>query len=338
VAVVAVAHWVIVTRLKEDAPLVLFAAAAAALTFWRGLGPGMLASSLGTAVGTRISFPQFAGTAGYSEHVSVEALLLFGGSMFTCWLIYRLRAQQEDAEAVRVRRNEALAFVSHELRQPLSNIKLAASLLERDLSESNRTRATRLIGRSASRLGKVIDDLADVTRLQSSSVTVDRTLVRLQKPMLAAVEEARPEIDRRQQILEVDVPPDPPLWMHGDAVRLQQVFGNLLSNASKYSPEGAEISLSARKEMGRAVVVVRDTGLGIRSEMLEPIFGLFVRENDHAEGLGIGLTLARDLVTLHAGRITAQSDGPGRGSAFVVELPLVAGEIPSFDLEAHEVS
>jgi signal transduction histidine kinase len=325
VAVTTVVHWVIVLRLGENPPLFLFAATAAALTFWRGLGPGMLASSLGSAVGSSLYAVPVNEFAGHKESVPLETLILFAGSMFICWLIYRLRVDQEDAQAVQGRRNDALAFVSHELRQPLSNIKLAAAILERDPSEETRGRVAKLILRSATRLGTVIDDLADLTRLQASAIRVDRTVLRLQDTILAATDAARPAIEQKQQRLETDVTLDPPLWISGDAMRLEQVFGNLLSNACKYSPEGAEISISSREEHGRAVVVVRDTGVGIRRDMLEAIFDPFVRESTgSAEGLGIGLTLARTLVTQHGGQIAAHSDGPGRGSAFVIELPLLA--------------
>ena len=246
--------------------------------------------------------------------------------MFVCWLIYRLKADQEMIEAVHDRRNDALAFVSHELRQPLSNVKLASAMLERDRSEITRERATRLISRSASRLGKVIDDLADVTRLQSQSLRIDRKPLRLQDSILAAAEGAAPGIEQRQQYFEVDVPADPPQWITGDPDRLQQVFTNLLSNASKYSPEGAEISISSRLQNGKAVVIVRDTGIGIRRDMLERIFEPFVREAGAvAGGLGIGLTLVRNLVNAHDGHISVHSEGPGLGSAFTLELPVTAG-------------
>jgi signal transduction histidine kinase len=326
VAATAVIHWALLPWLGEEPPLVLFAAMAAALTSWRGLGPGMLASSLGTSVGSLLFIRPFDGFPGRTGNVPVETVLLFAGSMFTCWLIYRLKVDQENVEAVRDRKNDALAFVSHELRHPLSNIQLAAVMLERDRSEEMRHRATKLILSSAARLGQVIEDLGDVTRLQAEGLRIDPTMLRLQDTILAAAEAAGPGITHRQQYFEIDVPVDPPLWIRGDAVRLQQVFANLLSNASRYSPEGAEIAISAREEDRRAVIVVRDTGVGIRRDMLERIFDPFVRESaGMADGLGIGLTLVRSLVTQHGGRITADSEGPGRGSAFVIELPLVAG-------------
>jgi signal transduction histidine kinase len=325
VGVTTVVHWVIALRLGDNSPLFLFAATAAALTFWRGLGPGMLASSLGSAVGP--SLQPLSEFAGHRSNVPLETLLLCAGSLFTCWLIYRLRVDQEDAQVIHSRRTDALAFVSHELRNPLFNIQLAAELLERERDRSAETRgAAKLILQSAARLGRVIDDLDDVSRLQASAIRITPTLLRLQHTILAAVEAAGPAIELRHQHLEIDVPLDPPLWINGDDVRLQQVFSNVLLNACKYSPRCADIVISAREENGRAVIVVRDTGVGIRPEMLEHIFDPFVREADAAaDGIGIGLTLVRNLVMQHGGQITAHSEGLGLGSTFRIELPLVAG-------------
>ena len=323
VSLTGVVHSVITLRLGQN-PLFLFLLTAAALTFWRGLGPGMLASSLGSSMGSALYAFPVGNVTPPQGNVPVEMLLMFAGSMFTCWLIYRLRVDQEDAQAVQGRRNNALAFVSHELRQPLSNITLAAAILERDRSEAMVKRAATLIMRSSARLGAVIDDLADVAQLQVDAIRVDHKVMPLQDSIMAAVEAARPASEQKQQYLEIDVPSDP-MWVSGDAMRLEQVFGNLLSNACKYSPEGAEIRVSARKESEQAVVAISDSGFGIRRDMLDAIFDPFVRDSTGgADGLGIGLTLVRNLVTQHGGRISARSDGPGRGSTFVVELPLVA--------------
>jgi signal transduction histidine kinase len=324
VSLTGVVHCVIALRLGQN-PLFLFLMTAAALTFWRGLGPGMLASSLGSSIGSALYAFPFSEAATTRGSLTVDMLLMFVGSMFTCLLIYRLRVDQEKAQAVEGRRSDALAFVSHELRQPLSNIKLAATILERDPSEATVKRATSLIMRSSARLGAVIDDLADVTQLQVGAIRVNRTVMPLQDSILAAIEAARPAIEQKQQYLEIDVPLDPPMRVSGDAMRLEQVFANLLSNACKYSPEGAEIRVSAREESGQAVVAIRDTGMGIRRDMLETIFDPFVRDSSGgAEGLGVGLTLVRNLVRQHGGQIAARSDGPGRGSTFRVELPLAA--------------
>jgi signal transduction histidine kinase len=262
-----------------------------------------------------------------SGSVPVESSLLLAESLFVCWLIYRLKDENESTAEVHSRRDDALAFVSHELRHPLSNIQLAASMLQRDRSDQTRDRATQLIARSAERLGRVIDDLVDVTRLKGDTIRVETTDVTLQDVIAAAADAANPAIAHRQQFLDVDLSLNPPLRVRGDALRLQQVFGNLLSNASRYSPEGAEISITTRTEDRHAVVTVRDTGVGIRREMLDRIFEPFVRESGGtSEGLGIGLTLAKTVVERHGGRITAESEGPGRGSTFSVVLPLAAAD------------
>jgi signal transduction histidine kinase len=322
IAVTTALHWFIVIRLGEN-PLFLFAVTAAAVTFWRGLGPGMLASSLGSAIGSSLYSAPINQIGRHQGNIPVETVLLFAGSMFTCWLIYRLRVDQEDTRLQQDRRNNALAFVSHELRQPLSNVVLAADLLDRDPSDQSRIHVTNLIKRSAGRLESIIDDLVDVTRMDGGAITVDLAVMSLQESIIRAIDDARPEIERKQQTIHVDVPAAPPLWIRGDAKRLEQVFGNVLSNASKYSPDGAEISVSCRDGFGRAAVVVRDTGLGIARDRLQAIFEPFVRETANAaSGLGIGLTLARTLAAEHGGRISAHSEGPGRGSTFVIDLPL----------------
>lgn len=316
VAFTAAVHWALLPWLGAKPPLVLFAATAAALTFWRGLGPGMLASTMGTAVGSSLFIRPFG-----AEALQLEVAILFGGSLAICWMIYRLRADQETTEEAHQRRDHALAFVSHELRHPLANIQLAASMLQRDRSDVTRDRAAALIARSASRLGRVIDDLVDISTLRADAITVRFDEITLQDVVAASADAAALGVASRQQCLEVRLP-DAPVRVRGDGIRLQQVLGNLLSNASRYSPEGAEISIVLEADADHARVVVRDTGVGIKHDMLERIFDPFVRESGGtAEGLGIGLTLARTLVLRHGGRISADSAGPGRGSTFTVELP-----------------
>jgi signal transduction histidine kinase len=320
VAATTALHFAILPWLGDKPPLILFAATAAALTSWRGLGPGMLATSLATPIGSMLVQP--AGTG--DGNMPIENSLMFASSMFICWLIYRIKSEQEKVDDVHDRKDHTLAFVSHELRQPLATVYLAAAMLERDGSDESRERAAALILRSAARLSKVVDDLVDVTRLQGEGLRIEPAPMRLQDAIVAAAELAGPAIAQRWQSLEVDVTAAPPLWIHGDAARMQQVVDNLLSNASRYSPEGAEISIAARADGDRAVITVRDSGIGIRRDMLKRVFDPFVRESySGAEGLGIGLALVRELVRKHGGTISAHSDGAGRGSTFIVELPLV---------------
>jgi signal transduction histidine kinase len=322
VAATALLQWTLLPLLDGKPQLVLFAVVAGALTAWRGFGPGILASSLGTSVGSLLYIQPF--TDGRTGSVPIETALLLSSSLVICWLIYRLKVEQETVADVHERRNDALAFVSHELRQPLSMVYLAAGMLAKDASEETRERVSQLIVSSATRLSRFVEDLVDVTRLQGNGFRIDPVPLRLQDVILAAVQTALPAITQRQQRLEVAVPMEPSLRVNGDAGRLQQVMANLLSNACRYSPEGAEIAVSARKAHNMAIVTVRDSGVGIARDMLERIFDPFVREFDgRADGLGIGLTLARRLVTLHGGRIYARSDGPGRGSEFTIELPLL---------------
>jgi signal transduction histidine kinase len=322
VAVTAAIHFALLPWLGARSPLMLFAVMAAALTFWRGLGPGILATSLGAPVGSFLIQP--IGSAGlYTGSAPVEFSVMFASSLTICWLIYRLKVEQENVGDIYHRKDHALAFVSHELRQPLATVHLAAAMLERDRSDESRDRAALLIQRSAARLSKVVEDLVDVTRLSGEGLRIHPAPMRLQDAVLGAVETLGPTIVQRGQSLNLHVPVEPPLWINGDASRLQQVFDNLLSNATRYSPEGAEIAISSFVDNGRAVVVVRDTGIGISRDMIDRVFEPFVRESYNTpEGLGLGLTLVRDLVTKHGGHISAQSDGPGRGSIFTVELPL----------------
>jgi signal transduction histidine kinase len=316
-------HWLMIPYLGAKPPLVLITATAAAMTFWRGLGPGLVTSMVGSAVGSSLFLSPDHQLASINGSVPFETLVLFAGTLFTCWLIFRLKSDNEDIEVVEVRRTDAMAFVAHELRNPLFNIQMAASMLEREPSEETR-RATRLILSSANRLGSVIDDLADVIRLQANGIEISPSELCLQDVVMAAAETARPSVAQRSQNLEVDAPLNPPLFVKGDAVRLEQVFANLLTNACNYSPEGADITITCREENGRAVVIVRDTGIGIKRDMLERIFDPFVRANGSGpNGLGIGLTLVRNLVAQHGGHIAAHSEGTGRGSAFVVNLPML---------------
>lgn len=325
VVLVIIAHWLLLPYLGPKPPLVMITAVAAAMTFWRGLGPGLVTSMVGSVVGSSLFLvpdQRFASlTAGVNGSVPIETLVLFGGSLFTCWLIFRLKSDSEDNEVDEVRRTDAMAFVAHELRNPLFNIQMAASMLERDPSEDTQ-RATRLILSSATRLGGVIDELADVIRLQANRIEIAPQDVCLQDVVMAAAEAVQPSLQQRGQTLEIDAPLNPPLFVRGDSVRLEQVFGNLLSNACNYSPEGAYIMIACRGDSGRALVTVRDTGIGIKRDMLERIFEPFVRANGGGpNGLGIGLTLVRNLVAQHGGHITANSEGTGRGSTFVVNLP-----------------
>ncbi len=337
----AIVLWAIVPWLGERMPLLLFVSVAAALTSWRGLGSGVLASSLGTTVGNMLFIQPLAPLARRPDHIRADTLLMFGSSMFLCWLIYRHKTEHETTTATHDERNSALQFVAHELRSPLATVQLAASLLERDRSEETRERATKLILGSASRLGRVIDDLVDVARVHAQGLRIETAKLRLEDTLVAALDAAALMFAQKQQCLSTDIAVVPPMWTDGDTGRLQQVFANLLSNASRYSPEGAEIFVSAHRVNDHALIVIRDTGVGIRSDMLERIFEPFVRESGGgADGLGLGLAIVRSLVEQHGGDIRAESAGPGLGSSFIVDLPLITRDEmdPSSDRSDSETT
>ncbi|HLQ65893.1 MAG TPA: PAS domain-containing protein [Candidatus Limnocylindrales bacterium] len=237
--------------------------------------------------------------------------------------------EQELKEADR-RKDEFLATLAHELRNPLAPIRNGLHLMrlaERDAATVERARG--MIDRQVAQMVRLIDDLLDVSRITSGKIELRREWINLRDAMQSAVETSRPLIDSLGHELVVTLP-DEPILLDADLTRLAQSFANLLQNAAKYSEPGGRILVTARKEDGRAVVSVRDEGMGIPPELLPAVFDLFVQEPrslGHAQGgLGIGLTLVKRLVELHGGSVEARSDGVGRGSEFVVTLPLV--ELP----------
>jgi signal transduction histidine kinase len=237
---------------------------------------------------------------------------------------------QEDAEAANRRQNEFLAMLAHELRNPLSPISMAASLLERSGGNPPQlARLSKVIGRQVEHMAKLLDDLLDAARISSGKIVLARRPLALAEVLLHALETAQPSIEGRGQDLQVEWPDDA-ITVDGDPVRLAQVFSNLLGNASKYTPDGGRLRLSVRAEPEAAVVSVEDDGNGIAPEVIPYLFDLFTqgpRSLARSEGgLGVGLNVVRNLVTMHGGTVEASSAGPGRGSRFTVRLPRSAGD------------
>ena len=221
------------------------------------------------------------------------------------------------------RKDEFLAMLSHELRNPLAAILNAAQLLRLPTGErSVQQKAQAIIERQVGQLTHLVDDLLDVSRTLTGRIQLRRAQVDLSGVLERAVETVRPLIDRRKHELTVSLPPDP-IWLNADAARLEQVVTNLLTNAAKYTSEGGHIRLSAEQEGGKAVLRVRDTGLGIAPAFLPHVFDLFTqaeRSSDRSQGgLGIGLALVKRLVEMHEGTISVSST-LGQGSEFVVRL------------------
>lgn len=237
-------------------------------------------------------------------------------------------------EALRLadhRKDAFLATLAHELRNPLTPIRYATRLLEPGVPPQMASDAKKMIDRQLAQMAHLLDDLLDVSRVTRGVLKIDREQVDLRAIIEGAVASVRPLAEAARQELTVSVPADA-LSVSGDSVRLAQILGNLLHNATKYTPPDGHIAVSGA-EIGEEVVVrIKDDGVGIAPESLQTIFDLFVQVEApgtrSAGGLGIGLSLARDLVKLHGGLIEAHSAGLGRGSEFVLRLPR-AGEAPA---------
>lgn len=224
------------------------------------------------------------------------------------------------------RKNEFLAMLAHELRNPLAPIRNAVHILQRGGMDPEHTNWARdVIGRQTDHMARLIDDLLDVSRIAQGKVIVNMELIDWAQVAERAIESVKPAIEARGQTLEVDLPQGP-VTLRGDLVRLAQVLGNLLNNAAKFTPGGGTIRLAARIEESRLKVSVSDNGNGIDPQLLPFVFDLFTQGDqslDRAEGgLGIGLTLVRHLVSLHRGTVEARSPGRGLGSEFIVTLPV----------------
>jgi signal transduction histidine kinase len=241
----------------------------------------------------------------------------------------RVRAETSLKEAV-VKRDEFLAMLSHELRNPLSPLRNATHLLMQGQTDDPKIVWARgVIARQLKHMVRLVDDLLDVSRIARGKIVLLNEPVAIADVIAAAVETVQPLLDSKKQQLEIDTP-DASLRVRGDPVRLSQIVGNLLHNAAKYTPDDGHIVLATRENDGRVEIVVRDTGIGIAPEQLSNIFELFTQipsdRSSTSGGLGIGLALVRALVELHGGEIRAASRGLDQGSEFTVRLPLYANE------------
>ncbi len=233
---------------------------------------------------------------------------------------------EELAEADR-QKNEFLAMLAHELRNPLGPMRNALYLMRMAPDTASHEAAQAMIERQLQQLVRLVDDLLDISRIIRGKIELQRERLDLVTALRRAVETAQPIIDAGGHVLEMELP-SKPVCVMGDLIRLSQVIGNLLTNAAKYSARPGRIHVRLAQEGDRAVLVVRDEGDGIEPELLPHIFDLFV-QGEHSlarsqGGLGIGLTLVRRLVEMHDGEVSASSAGKGRGSAFAIRLPAIA--------------
>jgi PAS domain S-box-containing protein len=247
------------------------------------------------------------------------------------------RAQEELLESNR-RKDEFLAMLAHELRNPLAPISTAAHLLRMAPADPQRVlRASELIGRQVAHMTELVDDLLDVSRVTRGLVRIEHETVDLHQVVHDALEQTRPQIEARRHEVVLELTPAP-VRVDGDRVRLVQVLANLLGNAAKYTPEGGRIQVRLRCEGGQGALEVQDNGSGIDADLMPHVFDLFTqakRTPDRAQGgLGVGLALVKSLVDLHGGQVRARSPGRGLGSTFTVCLPLTLAE----DLQTSQPS
>jgi len=284
----------------------------------------------------------FLKSASYPEGIDVEVVSNKyqedGGPVIQCHvrdITERKRADLlaalyvDELAAADRHRYEFLATLSHELRNALAPVANALQILrlEQEAASSLPNRARALIERQMTQLSRLVDDLQEVSCIDSGCMRIQPGLVDLREVVQRSVEAVMSAYAHRKHQVFVTLPVEP-IWLEADAIRLEQVVVNLLSNAANYTQDGGSIVVMADRAQDRAELRVADTGIGIAPEMLPRVFDLFVRAEsarDHSrKGLGIGLNIVRRIVDLHGGSVVARSDGPGAGSEFVVSLPLVS--------------
>jgi len=255
-----------------------------------------------------------------------------------------ITVQRENRERLREadrRKDEFLATLAHELRNPLAPIRTGLAIMKRDPTSPSATQAREIMERQLSHMVRLIDDLLDVSRITLGRLQLKKEDVELHTIIEIALEASKPAIDAGHHTITVLLPGHE-VWMHADATRLSQTISNLLNNAAKYTPDHGEIELSVRLTGSGIEISVKDNGLGIPSEMKDQVFQLFGQINrtlDRSQGgLGIGLALVRNLVELHGGTVTAESAGVGMGSTFTISLPsnlITSIGAPALPAEQH---
>jgi len=239
---------------------------------------------------------------------------------------------REALESADRRKDEFLAILAHELRNPLAPMRNALAVLEAAPGDSETAaRARHTLARQVEQMTRLVDDLVDVNRIGRGVVELRKTILELSAIVEQAVATCRPVAERAQQQIVVTLPPEP-VYLNGDPVRLAQILYNLLHNACKFTPAGGRIDVVAQRQEGDVVLSVRDTGRGISADMLDKVFEMFSQvpgpQEESQGGLGIGLTLVKRLAELHGGTVTVRSEGLGKGSEFVIRLPIVTDEAP----------
>jgi signal transduction histidine kinase len=312
----------------ERAPSPPFLAAVAVAAWYGGLGPGLLATAL-SVVALDFFFvpPVYSFGVGLVDGVRMGTFVLVA-VLLSSLDVARRRLETSLRQRDR-RRAEFLSTMSHELRNFLAAATNAVSVLSKPGVDAETTaRSTALLGRQLRSMSRLVSDLLDLARIDQGKVLLVHEVVDLHAIVRHALEAVQPAMEARAHRVESILPATPALVI-GDSTRLEQVFVNLLSNACKYTEPGGYIQVELEPSAGEVLVRVRDNGVGIPSEEMAHIFDLFAQaEPGSRGGLGIGLALARGLIRLQGGDVTATSEGPSKGSEFVVRLPLCKEPTP----------
>ncbi|HVX12671.1 MAG TPA: ATP-binding protein [Pirellulales bacterium] len=331
VAIIAVAALL---RFWLDQPLagggfMIFFAAVIIASWFGGLGPSLLALVLTLVISGSLFEPNTPPDPPLRAMVGLSLFFFTGLSMAA--LSESQRAARRRAEAADRRKDEFLAILAHELRNPLAPISMGLDLLRQPGVEATNTKwVYEVMGRQVQHLTRLVDDLLDVSRITRGKIELRREPTDLQAVVARALEAGRGLVESKGHELTVELP-DEPVRLTADPIRLSQVIANLLNNAAKFTPPGGKIRIRGRRLDDEAEISVRDTGIGIAPDMLSQVFELFTQAppvQGGQGGLGIGLTLVKSLLELMGGSVEARSEGLNKGSEFVVRLPLTPVDEP----------
>jgi len=322
-------------------PFLLLWPAVMVCAWFGGFGPGLLATCLSALVTACLFIvpPHWFSPTKPEDWTGMALFMLLGSALSLLCEMLRRAKQKVDKYAQDLRRraeelveadrhkDEFLAMLAHELRNPLAPIQNAVQVLKRlDHAQPEMQRATAVIERQVHQARRLVEDLLDVSRISQGKFSLHKEPLELDEVIAQAVEECRSLMEARKHQLTVNLPNDP-IRLEADPTRLIQVVANLLNNAAKYTDDGGHIWLTVEQNEAEAVLRVRDNGIGITPAMLPRVFDLFAQSDQAFRrsqgGLGIGLKLVRSLAEMHGGRVQAFSDGPGKGSEFVVHLPVI---------------
>jgi signal transduction histidine kinase len=325
----ALALTLILQQIAARVYFILFVPAVMFSTWFGGRAAGMLASAL-TVVATIALLPSTE-LADQLAWLIVAGIVTFGTSALTdkrrtAETLLTAQALEEQsrrrhAETVSQLKTDVLVQVAHELRQPLSAIAVAVRLLEATPDRAGRERATGVLTRQTDHLRRLIDDLFDLSRITKREIHLEKTTIDLCQVVDDTLDVIAADVDARGVAVSSSIPPCP-VHMTADPTRVRQILSNLMSNAVKFTPEGGKIHLTVEKTPSHVILRVRDTGRGIHPDRLSGIFEMFQKGDGEGAGLGIGLAVAKGLAEMHGGTVQAHSAGLGRGSEFVVTLPV----------------